>query len=390
MGYNSNYGYRKYNRTAARLTNLVCGGLFIIFATVYLGYFQKDLLEAIHYSMSHGYKEFNIVPATIIIITILLIMRWGLNLLMRLRGRVSALAYLPSFLGLVTMTGFGRNLYMEGFSYAWWWVMPVATVLFVVAVVMIRKVLRIPKNHGTDLQQSMIWNIALMLLMSVGTLCLGNTDRFLHNELRMENLMAKDMNEKALKCAAKSLRTTRTLTALRMLAMTKEGKTGELLFEYPQYYKSDGMFFDNDSSKTLRYTNDSVYALIGERPAPGERRMEYLKRMAYKGDSCYNARLYYLAGLMLQKDMDGFAKAVADFRIKGDSLTRYFKEAAIMYKEKNPQWSFEIEDRDSTCHKLMERYRYRQMDTYKSKDEERNRMRMEFGNTFRWYYDYQE
>ena len=108
MGYNRNYGYRKYNRTAARLTNLVCGGLFIIFATVYLGYFQKDLLEAIHYSMSHGYKEFNIVPATIIIITILLIMRWGLNLLMRLRGRVSALAYLPSFLGLVTMTGFGR------------------------------------------------------------------------------------------------------------------------------------------------------------------------------------------------------------------------------------------------------------------------------------------
>lgn len=334
MGYNSNYGYRKYNRTAARLTNLVCGGLFIIFATVYLGYFQKDLLEAIHYSMSHGYKEFNIVPATIIIITILLIMRWGLNLLMRLRGRMSALAYLPSFLGLVTMTGFGRDLYMNGFSYAWWWVMPVATVLFVVAVVMIRKVLRIPNSHGTDLQQSMIWNITLMLLMSVGTLCLGNTDRFLHNELRMENLMAKDMNEKALKCAAKSLRTTRTLTALRMLAMTKEGKTGELLFEYPQYYKSDGMFFDNDSSKTLRYTNDSVYALIGERPAPGERRMEYLKRMAYKGDSCYNARLYYLAGLMLQKDMDGFAKAVADFRIKGDSLTRYFKEAAIMYKEK--------------------------------------------------------
>lgn len=390
MGYNSNYGYRKYNRTAARLTNLVCGGLFIIFATVYLGYFQKDLLEAIHYSMSHGYKEFNIVPATIIIITILLIMRWGLNLLMRLRGRVSALAYLPSFLGLVTMTGFGRDLYMNGFSYAWWWVMPVATALFVVAVVMIRKVLRIPNSQNTDLQQSMIWNITLMLLMSVGTLCLGNTDRFLHNELRMENLMAKDMNGKSLKCAAKSLRTTRTLTALRMLAMTKEGKTGELLFEYPQYYKSDGMFFDNDSSKTLRYTNDSVYALIGERPAPGERRMEYLKRMAYKGDSCYNARLYYLAGLMLQKDMDGFAKAVADFRIKGDSLTRYFKEAAIMYKEKNPQWSFEIEDKDSTCHKLMERYRYRQMDTYKSKDEERNRMRMEFGNTFRWYYDYQE
>lgn len=390
MGYNSNYGYRKYNRAAARLTNMVCGGLFIIFATVYLGYFQRDLLEAVHYSMSHGNKEFDIVPATVIIITILLIMRWGLNLLMRLRGKMSALAYLPSFLGLVTMTGFGRNMYMDGFSYAWWWVMPLVTAVFVVAVVMIRKGLRIQKNQNADLQQSMIWNITLMLLMSVGTLCLGNTDRFLHNELRMENLMAKDMNGEALECAAKSLRTTRTLTALRMLAMTKEGKTGEMLFEYPQYYKSEGMFFENDSNRTLRYTNDSVYALIGGKPATGERRMEYLKRMAYRGDSCYSARLYYLAGLMLQKNLDGFAKAVADFRIKGDSLTRYFKEAAIMYKEKNPQWDFEIEDKDSACHKMMERYRYRQMDTYKSKDEERNRMRTEFGNTFRWYYDYQE
>ena len=108
MGY---YRYRKYNKAAAHLCDWVCGGLFIVFAAVYLACFQKDLIEAMHYSMANGKTEFKIIPATIIIITILLIMKWGLNLLMRLRGRVCALSYLPSFLGLVTMTGFGRRFH---------------------------------------------------------------------------------------------------------------------------------------------------------------------------------------------------------------------------------------------------------------------------------------
>ena len=86
--------------------------LFIIFSMVYLAVFQKDLLEAIHFSVAKGNSDFHIVPAAIIVTVILLILEWGLNLLMRLRGSVKALAYLPSFLGLITMTGFGRDVYM--------------------------------------------------------------------------------------------------------------------------------------------------------------------------------------------------------------------------------------------------------------------------------------
>ena len=392
MGWNNNrYNnrYLKYDRKTARLSYLVCSLMFLAFSTVYLALFQRDLLEAVHLSMAKGNTEFQIVPATAVIIIILMIMKWGLNLLMRLRGKVHALAYLPSFMGLVALTGFGRDIYMGESYHVWWWMMPAVTAVFVTVMTLIRVFGR-TDNNSPEMIQTVMWNVTLMTAMSVATVCLGNTDRYFHNELRMESLMAKGNNEEVMRVAGKSLRTTRTMTALRMMAMTKMGKAGEEVFRYPQYYNVEGMFFDEDSTKTLRYTNDSIYCMLGGVPKYGESRMEYLKRMAYKGDSCYNARLYYLAGLMLQKDMDGFAKAVADFRIKGDSLTRYFKEAAIMYKEKNPQWSFEIEDKDSTCHKLMERYRYRQMDTYKSKDEERNRMRMEFGNTFRWYYDYQE
>lgn len=392
MGWNSNrnyYGYRRYNKAAARLNSLVCGLLFIIFATVYIAVFQNDLLGAMHYSMGNGYNEFHIVPATIIIILILMLMEWGLNLLMRLRGKVRALAFLPSYLGLVTLTGFGRNVYMGNFSNKWWWIMPVFTVVYVIAVVLIRK------NFGKTKRQTntvtmVIWSIFLMLAMSVGTACLGNTDRYFHNELRMERLMAGKRYGEVLKVAGKSLRTTRTMTALRMMAMVKEGRTGEMLFEFPQYYKEKGMFFDNDSSKTLRYTNDSVYAMLGGKPEYGESTMDYLKRLSYGNDSCGYARMYYMAGLMLKKDLEGLSHVLETFKNEGDTLQRYFKEAAIVYKEINPEWSLEIDDTDSIYHKMRERYIYRQKDEYKSGNEERNKMRLEFGDTFWWYYDYQE
>lgn len=392
MDWNNNrnyYGYRKYNKSAARLSNLVCGLLFIIFSMVYLAVFQKDLLEAIHFSVDKGNTGFHILPAAIIVTVILLILEWGLNLLMRLRGSFQALAYLPSFLGLVTMTGFGRDLYTGGFSHAWWWLMPLITVIYVSIVVLIRRKIRATTMTGQNPLNMTIWNVLLMLAMCICTICMGNTDRYFHNELRMESLMAKGKNDEALKVAAKSLKATRTMTALRMLAMTKEGKTGDMLFKYPQNFREGGMFFDSDSSKTLRFTNDSIYAFLGEQPRYGENRMEYLKRLSQNGDSCMAARTYYLAGLMLEKRLEEFSKSLEEFGWKGDSLQRYFAEAALMYKNMNPQWKYEIQPKDSVCYKIFEEYRNRQNDSYKSDIEEKNKMRLEFGDTFWWYYDYQ-
>lgn len=392
MGWNNNrYNnrYLKYDRKTARLSYLVCSLMFLAFSTVYLALFQRDLLEAVHLSMAKGNTEFKIVPATAVIIIILMIMKWGLNLLMRLRGKVHALAYLPSFMGLVALTGFGRDVYMGESYHAWWWMMPAATAVFVTVMTLIRVFGRTGKN-SSEMIQTVMWNVALMTAMSVATVCLGNTDRYFHNELRMESLMAKGNNEEVMRVAEKSLRTTRTMTALRMMAMTKMGKAGEEVFRYPQYYKVEGMFFDEDSTKTLRYTNDSIYCMLGGEPKYGESRMEYLKRMAGEKDSCGYAKAYYLTGLMLDKDLEGFANALKRYGIKGDSLQRYHKEAALMYKTINPKWNYEIEDKDSVFHMARKRYLERKAEGYKSGNEERNIMRREFGDTFWWYYDYQE
>lgn len=387
--YRYNYRYGKYDRKTARLAYMVCSLLFIIFSTVYLAVFQRDLLEAIHLSMAKGYTEFQIIPATIVIVIILMIMKEGLNLLMRLRGKLHALAYIPSFMGLVTLTGFGRDVYMGEFYHVWWWLMPILTVVFVTVVALTRKYVR-ANTMKTDAMNTVIWNVGLMTAMGIATACLGNSDRYFHNELRMERLLAKGNNEEVMRVAEKSLRTTRTMTALRMMAMTKTGKAGEKVFCFPQYYKVEGMFFDTDSTKTLRYTNDSIYSLLGDKPRYGENIMDYLKRMAEGKDSCGYARTYYMTGLMLDKDLEGLAKALIHWNIKGDSLQRYPREAAMIYKAMNPDWKYDIEDNDSLIYMARKRYLEKKSEGYKSENEERNVMRREFGDTFWWYYDYQE
>lgn len=386
----SYYSYRNYNKSAARLINWTCSLLFIIFSMVYLVVFQKDLIESLHFSTAKTYNEFKIIPAAIIVTVILMILEWGLNLLLRLRGRVHALAYLPSFLGLVTMTGFGRDVYTGGFNYVWWWLMPLLTAVFVLLVVIARRFFKVTRDRPDTL--SLInCNLSLMLVMCIVTLCLGNSDKSFHNELRMESLMVKHQNEEVLKVAEKSLKTTRTMSALRVMAMVKEGSLGNRLFEYPQYFKSEGLFFDSDSLKTLRYTNDSVYALIGDKPIGGERMLPFLKRVYdEKKDSCCNIRMYYGAALLLEKDLDELSLVLENQINDGDTLQRYFVEASIMYKDKNRSWKFKSTDNDSLYYEKYEKYKSMQKEEYKSKDEERNLMRLEFGDTFWWYYDYQE
>ncbi len=389
MAWNNNryyYSRRKYNKTAARLSYMVCSLIFVVFSMVYLTVFQRDLIEALHLSTAKGNSEFKILPAAIIVTVILMILKWGLNLLMRLRGSVHAVAYVPSFLGLVTMTAFGRDVYMGESRYMWWWLMPVLTAVFVTVTVAARKHFK-PETNERSTLGVVINNIALMLLMCVGTVCMGNTDRYFHNELRMERLISDGNNMEALKVAGKSLKTTRTMTALRMMAMAKEGKSGEWLFRYPQNFGAEGMFFDSDSMKTLRFTNDSVYALLGDSPKAGESRMQFLKRLSIEGgDSCRMAVDYYLAGLMLDKKMDEFAEEI----VKTSDTGRYYREAIHMYKEMNPKWEYVAADNDSTYMSRLKEYRDKQRNIkYKSETEERNRMRLEFGDTFWWYYDYQ-
>ena len=272
MGKYVNALYRK----AARVTTLVCGFLFAIFSFVYLYVFQRDVLEALHFSLAHGKTEYVPFASALVITLILILLRWGVNSLLGLKGKVRSLAYLPSFLILCALTDVGREVYMSGYHTAWRWLLPLLILLFVLAAYWLRRIFRSLLDEEVAMGSLVNWNIALLFFQCLLTVMIGNSDRGFHHELEMERHLRNGEYVRALDTGRLDLDAGRTLTALRAMAMTQAGVMGDRLFEYPQDFGSRGLFFADDSTATLRYTNDSLYHLLGGKPRAGETPADYL------------------------------------------------------------------------------------------------------------------
>ena len=86
----SDYTNAFYKKTA-RIMIAVCGLLFFsVLVFVYLYVFQRDVLEALHFSLAHGKTTFAPIASALVITLILLLLRWGVNSLLGLKGRVRA------------------------------------------------------------------------------------------------------------------------------------------------------------------------------------------------------------------------------------------------------------------------------------------------------------
>ena len=87
MSSNNSLSYKR----AARILTVACGLLFSIFSIVYLFVLQKDVVGALHYSLSQGKTHYSPLAGAIIITVVLLVFRWGINGLMGLKGPVRTL-----------------------------------------------------------------------------------------------------------------------------------------------------------------------------------------------------------------------------------------------------------------------------------------------------------
>lgn len=381
----SDYTNALYKKTA-RIMIVVCGLLFSLFSFVYLYVFQRDVLEALHFSLAHGKTVFAPLASAIVVTLILLLLRWGVNSLLGLKGKVRALSYVPSFLVLCALTDVGRGVYTSGYHTQWTWLLPLLVLLFVVFAYWLRGLFRVQLN-----QEGSIWglvnsNLTILLGLCLLTVCVGNSNRLFHHELEAEYYLRTKEYDKVLKVGEHSLEASRTLTAFRAVALSHLGQMGDKLFAYPQYYRSDGLFFESDSLHTLRYTNDSIYYLLGARPYVGEDRMVFLRNICYKGTGKYTSLDYYLSALLLDKQLGQFMHTLPDFYLPEDTLPRYYREAAVLYH---------TQQNDSVCvadSVMLEHFRaYRELQQQAGTlQEKRNRMRRAFGDTYWWYYDYQE
>lgn len=376
-----------YKKTA-RWTTVGCGLLFSIFSFVFLYVFQRDVLEALHYSLAHGKTVFAPLGSAIVITLVLILLRWGVNSLLGLKGNIRSLAYFPSFLILCALTGIGRDIYVSNYYSYWTWLMPVLLVVFAGVGFWLRRIYRNELNEEGTTTSLVFWNIFILLAMCFMTVSVSNTNRTFHHELQVERALRHKDYQVALKVGKRSMEASRTLTALRTIALVRTNQLGDKLFEYPQYYGSDGLFFSNDSTTQLRYTNDSIYYLLGARPYSGEPRMEFLYNICHKETGRFTALHYYLAALLLDKQLNNFAKEVADVYEKEDTLPRYYREAMLLYQQETADTTlWQIQDSI-----MIHRYQAFQKSHQGGQTDmlEKNRLRKDFGDTYWWYFYYQE
>jgi hypothetical protein len=383
MSSNTNLSYKR----AARILTVACGLLFSVFSFVYLFVFQKDVVGALHYSLSQGKTFYSPLIGAIIITAVLLIFRWGINGLMGLKGPVRSLSYFPSCLLLGVLTDVNRDTFHGGsIEDKWLWLLPLLLLIYVGVTYTLRRVLRFWLNQEGSVLGLINSNLAILMLLCLMTVCIGNSNVNFHHELAVEQAIRDKDYAGARMVGVESLETTRTLTALRAHALSLEGTMGEHLFEYPQYYGADGLLFDPHSQETLRLNADSLYVYLGAKPRATEKTTDYLARICRDDEGKHTALDYYLSALLLDKKLDKFASAVETYCFEQDTLPRYYREAVVLYKHSHPGYSRAVND--TLMVQRLNEFLSRQKE-FTSPTEEKNRMRREYGDTYWWYYRYQ-
>lgn len=374
-------------RKAVRIQTLVCGLLFSIFSFVYLLVFQCDVLEALHFSLAHGKTHFSPLGSALVMTLTLLLLTWGVNAIISFKGRYHSLAYMPAFFVLMAISDIGKDVYINGGNATWLWLLPTLIIGFIGISFTCRKIFHARLNTTISPAGLIGSNLLFLLVGCLATLNVGNTNEVFHHELMTERYLREKNYISAMKVGERSLETSQTLTALRALAMSNAGQLGERLFTYPQRFKASGLFLPKDSLQTLRYTNDSIYIHLGARPYSGGSNLNYLHDLCYEEKGKFTALHYYLSALLLEKRLDTFANVINDFFEQGELLPRHFQEAIIIYQETNPSYPFVVTD--STLIEKYSIYKNRKTE-FKSKTHEKNQMRRKYGDTYWWYYDYQE
>ena len=376
----------KNRRRTARIIAVASGLLFSAFSFTYLSVFQKDVMEALHYSLAQGKTVYAPWMSAVLITVVLLVLRWVVNALVGLKGPLKALSYFPSCLLLGVLTDVGHNVYHGGgISDTWGWMLPLCLVLYGVLGWLLARAARLWLNP----EMPDIWvvnsNFMTLLMLCFMTIGIGNTNVHFHHELQVEEALRKQDYGRALLVAEKTMDPSRNLTALRAYAMSRQGTMGEDLFRYPQLYGAAGLLMGTSDEKALRLNADSLSVYLGAKPALGEPALTFFRRICEEESGNYTTLDYYLSALLLEKKLDEFVRAFDELYTVRDSIPYYYRQA--LFLDSKMHSSAATDSADVALEELWGKYLQKQQELSGQRGEA-NYMRREFGDTYWWYYQY--
>lgn len=328
MAYNN-----RYASVGAAFVRTVCAVAFVSFSFCYLYFYQADLIAATQHILSGGATTYDNLVGASLLTVLLWALQLGVYAATRLRGYSHALTFVPSTMALAALTAV--DLTDDG-QCRWsslWWLAVVALVVWLAVVYMARQLP--PRKVVVGKLQLSLW----INMLTLGAECLfvgiaGNGNDVLHYRLRMERCLQRHDYNEALLVGARSMRTDKNMTMLRIFALAHNGEMGERLFTFPVAGSSKDILPmpSGDGSRCIMLPADSIYRLLGARPRPTQDVPSYLNALRRSGQATRAVGDYQLCAYLIDRDIDAFARALPIYYGSIDErLPRHYREALTLY-----------------------------------------------------------
>lgn len=370
-----------------RVANLGCTLLFTLFTFCYVYWMQPDLLACFQYLLSGGLTSYSPLIGGLIITLLLVAVGELLAFSWPLPMPYMALSYLPSALILAFITGGSPENGTIVFSQSQIVILLTSAVVGILVMALLKKYASFISRDKYLVTDS--WPNALLLLflfLFVGGW--GNTDEFLHRQLKSERLLHQDEYADIIDLRKDDHPLSHTAGAIRALALAKEHRLGEELFHVPQGEGSAVLLVRDEDFCSYDSLAYKFFNFWGARPGKHIlRNPELFFDFVLNHNMCDSlSRLdvgdYYLCALLLDRKLDKFASEVTDYYPLNDSLPQHYKEALVLYKRirTNPVCVYNDESLEENFNDYQAMLRERA-----PLAAIRNKTRRAFGRTY-WYY----
>ncbi len=365
----------------------MCAIVFILFSFVWLFCFQSELLMMCQHVLSNGVTHYHPVVGTVVIIVVLLLIQILFYGITGLSKRFHALTYVPSMLFLAVLTSVGLNA--DGtLDYGTnLWLTILVLCLWGLLVFLARQYQTVENNLSYSFFSRPMWiNLLLMALQIICLTSVANTNAVFHYRLKVEGALSKAQYKEALRVGEESLESDPDLQMLRMYALSRQNLLGDKLFEYPVVASSSQMLPTDGRTKMLFYPLDSLYRYLGGRPSVPMEPMHYIELLVRR-DSIVPKPVadYRLCGLLIDREIDQFAREVAKFYPVDAHLPRHYKEALTLYRHLRSTPVIEYRDpvTDEDWRNLQELEK-----KYPDYTERKGKVNELYHATYWYYYDY--
>lgn len=331
------------------MIRMACAIVFIGFVFCYVYYLQTDLLAYAQHVWSGGKTRWNGMVGAVIITALLYIIQVLVASLNTLPQRLYSLSFLPSLMMLAALASISPESSLGIVlltPYSWLACAGVIISFILILVLKGSRAVERPVVSSSLFSDVSLVNFALLALMMLCTIGIGNTNRTFHQRLRMERLVYTGEYDKALEVAKKCDGNDASMTMLCAYSLMRKGELGESIFEYPVVASSEALLPmkkgdgipSTEQSRFLFTSNERLWNNIGGVPGEEMTVVDFLNLVQKRGLARRALPEYVLTAYLLDCDLKSFASEISKYYdITKDPLPKHFREALVLYTHLHSQ-----------------------------------------------------